>query len=160
MEGCLKAAAAELINSGDPYLQRARDLAGQLKLDFDILTALMGKRISVGEIVVHSLKWQNLAAINSTMSTLLGVDFFPALRTAKDRLVSHDDREPKIIVKDLDQVLSTLTETIRVRQILCHEVATFLQLKRDDAILMLDCGWQFVHATSWLDRKPSIRMRL
>jgi uncharacterized protein YecT (DUF1311 family) len=150
MEGCLKAAAAQLINHGDPYLQRARDLSGQIKLDFDILTALLGQRITVGEMVVHSLKWQSLATINATMSKLLDGEFFQGLRTAKDRRHMDKRKEPTVIVKDLDRMLSKLAETIRIRQILCHEMASFFELAREEALEMLDCGWQFTHATSWL----------
>jgi uncharacterized protein YecT (DUF1311 family) len=150
MEGCLKAAAAQLINHGDPYLQRARSLSGQIKLDFDLLTSLLGQRITVGEMVVHSLKWQSLATINATMSTLLDGDFFPSLRTARDRWHMDEFEKPMVIVKDLDRVLSKLAETIRIRQILCHEVASFFELQREQALEMLECGWQFTHATSWL----------
>ena len=38
IEGCLKASAAQLLNSGSPYLDRARKLFGSIKLDFEILT--------------------------------------------------------------------------------------------------------------------------
>ena len=55
-----------------------------------------------------------------------------------------------MIIKDLNHVLSVLKEAIRVRHILCHEVAAFLGLKRDEALSMLECGYQFTHAVSWL----------
>lgn len=71
MEGCLKAATAELVNHGEPYRTSVRRLMQQVKIDFDVLKALLEDSVTIGAIVAHAFGWHDLTEINSRMTTIL-----------------------------------------------------------------------------------------
>jgi hypothetical protein len=72
VDGCLKAATAELVNHGEPYRSNVRRLMQQVKIDFDILKALLEDSVTIGDIVAHAFGWHDLTEINSRMTTILG----------------------------------------------------------------------------------------
>jgi|SRR5579871_86335 len=151
IEGSLKAAAALLIDHGDPYRANAKKLFRQIKIDFDLLSALLDKRVTVGDVVVHSIGWHDIDEIHSRMSTLLGTDFFDALGRAEDRFEIEGGRAPKRpIIDSIPTVLSDIAAAIDLRHKLCHEVSTTTTVPEDVAERFLKSGIQFVHATQWL----------
>jgi len=151
VEGCLKSATASLINHGEPYLANAQRLFQQVKIDFDVLRAVLDESVSLGDIVAHSLTWHDLTEINARMSALLGFDFFEKLATVKDRWAVEINRRPnEPIIVSLKEVLAGLSDAMRTRHILCHEVASFEEISQDDAKRFARAGKQFAGATSWL----------
>jgi uncharacterized protein YecT (DUF1311 family) len=151
MEGCLKAAAAGLINHGEPYRSNVRRLMQQVKIDFDVLKALLEDSVTIGKIVSHTFGWHDLAEINSRMTTILGFDFFKALRTTTDRFeVERKGAPNRPIIDTLDTVLSDLNDAITIRHALSHEVAQFEHVSEQDAARFLKSGEQFTNAVSWL----------
>jgi uncharacterized protein YecT (DUF1311 family) len=150
-EGCLKAATAELINHGEPYRSNVRRLMQQVKIDFDVLKALLEDSVTIGNIVSHAFGWHDLAEINSRMTTILGFDFFSGLRTATDRFsVEREGAPNKPIIDSLDMVLADLNDAITTRHALSHEVAQFHHVSEQDAVRFLKSGEQFTNAVSWL----------
>jgi uncharacterized protein YecT (DUF1311 family) len=150
-EGCLKAATAELINHGEPYRSNTRRLMQQVKIDFDVLKALLEDSVTIGNIVSHAFGWHDLAEINSRMTTILGFEFFAALRTTTDRFEVERKGAPNApIIDSLDRVLSDLSDAITVRHALTHEVAQFHHVSEQDAARFLKAGEQFTNAVSWL----------
>jgi uncharacterized protein YecT (DUF1311 family) len=151
IEGCLKAATAELINHGDPYLGNARRLIQQVKIDFDVLRAVLDDRVSLGEIVGHSLGWHDMAEINARLSAILGADFFGKLQTVEDRWEVEVKKKPKVpIIDSLNKVLADIDDALKVRHALCHEIRTFHRVSNEDAQRFLESGRQFTAAAAWL----------
>jgi uncharacterized protein YecT (DUF1311 family) len=150
-EGCLKAATAELINHGEPYRSNVRRLIQQVKIDFDVLKALLEDSVTIGNIVSHAFGWQDLSEINSRMTTILGFDFFSALQAATDRFeVERKGAPNKPIIGSLSEVLSDLSDAITIRHALTHEVAQLQRVSEQDAARFLKAGEQFTNAVSWL----------
>lgn len=151
IEGCLKAATAELINRGDPYLGNARKLFQQVKIDFDVLRVILDDRVALGEIVAYSLGWHDMAEINARMTDILGFDFFGRLRTTEDRWAIEINQGPKKpIIDSLDKVLADIDDCLRVRHVLCHESRTLQSVPDEDAKRFLKSGRMFTVATAWL----------
>lgn len=151
MEGCLKAGAAGLINHGEPYRSNVRRLMQQVKLDFDVLKALLEDTVTIGDIVAHAFGWHDIAEINSRMTTILGFEFFNALQNAVDRFEVERKGVPnKPIIESLDTVLADLNDAMEIRHVLSHEVATFQHVSEQDAARFLRSGEQFTNAVSWL----------
>ena len=73
-----------LIDSGDAqYINNLRDET-PLKISRDILVAVHGEHVTIGELVAHSVRLNNLEAINRIMSQLLRTDFFGLVKDARD----------------------------------------------------------------------------
>ena len=151
VEGCLKAATAELVNHGEPYRSNLRRLTQQVKIDFDVLKAVLEDSVTLGDIVAHAFSWHDFAAINSRMTTILGLDFFNGLKNTLNRFdVERRDAPKKPIIESLDKVLADLSDAMSVRHALCHEVATFERVSEQDAARFIKSGKEFTSAVSWL----------
>jgi uncharacterized protein YecT (DUF1311 family) len=140
-----------VIDHGDPFRANAKRLFRQIKIDFDLLSALLDKRVTVGDVVVNSVGWHDLDEIQSRMSTLLGSDFFDNLGKAEDRFEIEGGRAPKkSIIDSLPTVLADIADAMSLRHKLCHDVAFGTQVTAEDAERFLKSGIQFTHATQWL----------
>ena len=82
IEAYFRAAIRQLIDSGDPFLKRAASF-DRIPFDFRIVTAIHGRTISLGGLVAHLLPLSSKKDINSSMSTLLGIDFLEAIREVR-----------------------------------------------------------------------------
>lgn len=151
IEGCLKAATAELINYGDPYLGNARKLFHQVKIDFDVLRALLDDRISLGEIIAHALGWHDMAEINARMTAILSFDFFEKLKEIEDRWEIEINQKPKKpVIPSLSKVLADIDDALKFRHALCHETRPLRPVSAEDAARFLESGRMFTSATAWL----------
>lgn len=152
MEGGLKTALAALVNQGDPFLSRAREIAhNRLPLNFDMLAAVVTDRVSFGELVSHALTWHDLEKINAIFSTILGGrSFFESLGAARDRWQEHATGASAPIITDFDSVKARLTDAIQLRNAICHEVAAFKVIDLAQARAILEAGRQFLRASAWV----------
>jgi uncharacterized protein YecT (DUF1311 family) len=151
IEGCLKAATAELINHGDPYLGNARKLFQQVKIDFDVLRAVLDDRVSLGEIIAHSLGWHDMAEINARMTAILSFDFFEKLKETEDRWEIEINQKPKKpVIASLSKVLADIDDALKFRHALCHETRLFQPVSAEDAERFLESGRMFTSAAAWL----------
>lgn len=124
IESYFRTTIKEIIDSGDPYLNTAGRLAEKLRFDYDIVKAFQGKKISLGEFISHLVSINNLSNIDSTMSTLLGVDYLEKVSTVHDRW-AHEihAEEKKPIISDKDYCFKFVSRTFELRHIFCHEMA-------------------------------------
>ena len=73
MEGYFRLAMKELIDGGEQFLSRSETLFKRdLKVDFLMLKEVHGKSLTLGELIAHLTRCNNLSDINSNISTLLG----------------------------------------------------------------------------------------
>jgi hypothetical protein len=151
IEGGMKSGLATLVDRGEPYRSRAREIVHrQVQIDFDVLAAVMTDRVRLGELVAHTLSYHDLAKIDSAFSGLLGQSFFEAVRTARNRWPESVDGATAPIITDLDSVLGRIAEAIRLRNSLCHEIAAFVEIDPTDARALLDAGREFLEASAWV----------
>lgn len=107
--------AARLINAGEPYLTRATSLTKDLRFDYDIVRAMHGKTISLGDLIAHNIKLNQFGQVLNTFDALLGTSFYDAIGRA-----TGEETEP--IINDPQVVRKQLTELFVTRHVLVHEL--------------------------------------
>lgn len=124
IEGYVRLAVKDLIDSGEPYFGNAEKLA-PAKLDFATLRAIHGKAITVGELIAHSISVSRLEHIDGVFSSLLGRSFLQGLRTVSDRW-AHEVRGESLtpILADPEWVFGKVERAFELRHIICHEIAS------------------------------------
>lgn len=142
MEGYFKLAIAELIDSSDTFLTNASTLFGnKSKTDFETVKALAGKKLSVGELLAHTVSYSSLENINSALSAVIGAKFLTALKETHDRWDHEVNQKPMIpIIKDPDSVYANVNNIFLMRHIVCHELASDYQFDFDEiGLCFKDC---------------------
>lgn len=142
MEGYFKLAIAELIDSSDIYLSNASPLFGnKSKTDFETIKALAGKKLSIGELVAHTISYSSLENIDSALSTVTGAKFLTELKTTHDRWAHEINKEPITpIIKDSNSVYESVKNIFLMRHIVCHELASDYQFNFDQiGLCFKDC---------------------
>jgi uncharacterized protein YecT (DUF1311 family) len=130
IEAFFRLAVTELVDSGEPFMNRARSLAARHKFDFEVVKALHGKRVTIGELIAHGMSANRLDDISAQMSELLGVDFLKSLASVYDRWSVEIEGAPKKpMIKDPDFVYAGVARTFELRHIFCHEFATTQDLE-------------------------------
>ena len=124
IEGYARAAIAELVDAGDPYLANSGKLE-LMKIDFSILRAIHGKTVSVGELVAHSVSLSRLGDVDAHLSTITGENFLKKLSRVCDRWLSVTSGEPeRPMLDDPSKVFAGVARTFELRHIICHETAS------------------------------------
>lgn len=114
-----------LVDHGPPFIERAETLSKKVNLKFDyaISRAIVGKRVSLGELLAHSLSTNRFEQIVDVFSTLLNVKLFDALKNVHDRARVELYGEPKVpIIQDMNQMCADLDRLFEVRHIATHEL--------------------------------------
>ena len=133
VEAYLRMAIQDLIDAGEPFLSNAERAAATLKLDFEVLRAVHGKAITVGELIAHSVSLSRLDHIDSTLSGLLGTGFLAGLRITTNRWANEVMGRPSApILADPDAVFADVARTFELRHIICHEIASAYPIKSDE----------------------------
>ncbi|MFI5201471.1 MAG: hypothetical protein ACHQNE_03710 [Candidatus Kapaibacterium sp.] len=107
--------AADLVDNSDAFLENAvREL--EIKIDATIMRAIKGDEVSVGDLVGHTLKLNDLNDINGALSKIIGQDFFELL---KQRI------ESKTRTKNIEwsSLYVTLRRLFELRHIAAHELS-------------------------------------
>ena len=118
-EGYFRLVYAQLIDSDPTILERCQQFK-DWKIDIRALTAIHGKKTTVGELIAHQLRHSGLDDINHNMSTLLGRDFIGQLK--RQQLIPT---RPDFTVDSFSgTLLSSFRKVFEKRHIYCHEIAT------------------------------------
>ena len=136
MESFFRTAIKDLIDHGSPYFENAAKFSASrdIRFDLDIIQAIQGRRVTVGEFVSHFLPLSQLDDVNSTMSAVLGCDFLDSLKPFLSFLsgVGGLDFYPRFSAESAHQLnseqLQKIAETysgvkraFELRHIFCHE---------------------------------------
>lgn len=106
-----------LIDSGDGrFLNNIRLDDLPIRLTHDLAVALVGKRITVGELVAHSVGFSNFEKTAGFMTKLLGTNFIGLLETTRE--VDHPDVP---VLEHFSRVIADVTRALELRHIICHE---------------------------------------
>ena len=112
-----------LVDSGDQrYVNNLRLDDLQIKINHDLAAALNRRRVTIGELVAHSVGLSNLDAINKSMSTLLEADFIELVKEARDphSRREHGENAPTII-RSAGDTIANVRRAFELRHIICHE---------------------------------------
>ncbi|HXT68543.1 MAG TPA: lysozyme inhibitor LprI family protein [Vicinamibacterales bacterium] len=148
IEGFFRSAIRTLIDAGDPFLSNARTLAQikDLRIDFELLRAVHGRQISVGDLIGHVVSFNDLAQLNAVMSTVIGRDFLELVTTARKRQPNDSPQEP--IIPDPVVIFRDVAETFRLRHIYAHELVSFEPTERGEVDRLLESSVGFLQASA------------
>lgn len=106
-----------IIDSGDErFLNNIRLDDLPIRLSHDVAVALIGKRLTVGELVAHSVGFSSFEQVAGFMTRLLATDFVRLV--AETREAGHPE---KPVLEDPAQVIADVKRALELRHIICHE---------------------------------------
>ena len=145
LEAFFRLAIKQLIDAGEPYLTNSQYLLGKKRIDFDVLKALHGQSITIGDIAAHLISVNNLNQISEVMSELLGHDFLKEVSQTHDRCNVEVFKHPKrAIISDSNITFRFVARTFELRHIFCHEFANKYELDTSEV------EWCFEHSCKFL----------
>jgi uncharacterized protein YecT (DUF1311 family) len=111
----------EIVDYGPPYLDMAEKLAKGARIDFVFASKLQGQKLSIGDLVAHSISVSSPTNIIAAFEGLIP-DFTASLKLSHPRWSEEVDTWPQSpTIQDFDRTLSALTKLFEVRHILTHE---------------------------------------
>lgn len=125
METYFRLAIKQLIDSGEPYLTNSQSIMPKTNVGFDVLKALHGQSITIGDVISHSVSISNLTYLASHMSKLMGFEFLKEVSQIQDRWAIEVLKQPKRpILPDAYNTFRYVARTFELRHIFCHETAS------------------------------------
>ena len=125
IEGFFRSAVKECIDAGGHFADNARHLrqVRDFRANFDILDAVHGQRISIGDLFAHLVSINGLEQIDAIRSTITGTKFLEQLTNVHSRWDVEIKGEPQDpIITEPDVVLRHVKEMFRLRHIYAHEL--------------------------------------
>jgi uncharacterized protein YecT (DUF1311 family) len=137
-----------LIDAGEPYLERAAKLLGgtTAKLDFSVVRALAGKQITVGELISHTVSTNSLPGVAVTLNTLIDSDIFNKIDGLPDRWAVEINSDHSPIIPDVKVMRNHLAKLFATRHILVHEIAADKPYQLTDIGDFISASQQFISA--------------
>lgn len=135
IEGYFRMAIKELVDSGEPFLSNAEKYVSKtgIKLDFTILKAVHGKKITAGDFVSHMVSLSRLESIDDVMTAIIGDKFLDNLRLVGDRFSYEVMKIPfASILQNPDVTFSDVQKNFEFRHIICHELASKYDISLQD----------------------------
>lgn len=122
----------ELINVGDPYLERAGDLVkGTLKIDFALARSLVGQHVTLGDLVAHDIALNSIGDFDRIFTTLLGASVFERMTGVVDRWEVEVLKQPaNPILADPAGARVLLKNLFETRHIHVHELPENPEIER------------------------------
>jgi len=148
VESYFRQSIQQLIDVGDPFAAQAAGLAGQVKIDYEMLKAIGGRATTIGELIGHSVKLSRFDQLNSCVSTVIGQSFTRFLESAPDRWeVEINNRKDARILNNAQQVFSSVGALFEARHIICHESAAAFSLDVARTKELMDGCFEFLLAS-------------
>lgn len=138
---------AELIDSGEPYISRARDIVKNLKFDFEITRSLVDKRVSFGELASHVMSFNSISDIDFVLSVLTDTPFDKLLESVTKRWNVEILGEPADpIVSDVPALRASIQRIFEVRHVLVHEMPELEPFSKYEIEKFIESGLNFTEA--------------
>lgn len=153
LESSCRMLIAKLIDHGEPYVSRSKELMDKQKIDFEIMKHLYGKKITMGEFIAHSVSINQIESIDRIFTTLLDKKLLQVLPFHINRWsVEVEKKDPKPMIQNSVEMYKCIKEIFEIRHILAHESATNIELenpKIEQAIVLfgefLEALNDFIH---------------
>lgn len=134
IEGYFRLVYRDLIDHGPPYRDNAAQLK-DLRIGIEHAVAMHAGKFTLGEFVAHLLPIKGWEDITSTMSTLLGFDYFDALKALKTNFFDTDPSKPAQSLEDMrisGGIVRGMDFLFSHRHVFAHELAPKVRLKLKD----------------------------
>ncbi len=148
MESYFRLVVKQLVDSGEPYLSNARELMQSSNLKFDVIKALHGKSLTIGDIISHSISISRLEHISSIMDTILSRKFLGDVATIHDRWeveIKHKEAIP--ILSEPEETYRYVSKAFELRHIFCHELSTVYEVESNEINLSFEHSVKFLNAS-------------
>jgi hypothetical protein len=149
LESYFRATIARLVDSGDPFRGRARDLR-ELKLDITMLLAMEGERVTLGELVAHSLSLNGPEELGTAFKMVSGEDLWPKLGPNREAATGQPHLFPRTDEEARAYYFGGLRELYRIRHIVCHEQRSNAEVSAADAAAFCDIALEFLLILEYL----------
>jgi len=150
IEVIVRESIRELVDQGSPFLTRAKGILGSTKFDFLFAQNLHGQKLSVGDIVAHSVSVNRIDSIISIFETL-APNFVGDLKKSHPRWTEDVQSWPlPPIIRDYSAMMDTLTIMFAARHILTHEIPHEKPYDINSIDSFLINTQEFIAATDWL----------
>jgi hypothetical protein len=151
IESYFRLAIKEIIDSGEPYLSNSQEIVSKMNTGFEVLKALHGQSITIGDIISHSIPISSLSHLDSHMTKLLGFDFLQKMSQIHDRWtveVLGKSKQPILI--DAKITLRYVQRTFELRHIFCHETASKYEFEVEEIEKCFEHSANFLKAAGEL----------
>lgn len=160
IEVSARAAIKRLVDSGNPYLERAESFKDNIKFDFSLTRSLSSGEITFGDLISHSLPVSRVDHISSHFEVLFKGDrpnFKDVLSQVRvyaepddDELFGEVERgttqsKAPLLIDDVDAVLKDIGLIFETRHLVAHE-ANFKAVSFDEFSRFLSSARLFVDA--------------
>jgi hypothetical protein len=115
-----------------------------IKLTHDVAVALVGKRLTIGELVAHTVAFSNFGQVTGFMTKLLATDFVRLVETARDA----DDQDLPVL-KDPARVISDVKRALELRHVICHEGQKMHSIPNSEIKQLCDSCYMFVRGCQY-----------
>lgn len=132
-EAFFRSVIKEFVDFGEPYSLNVAKFSQSknIKIDFDMISAIQAKTLTVGELVAHLLPFNNLEDILSNVSIILDKPFVTELKNYNKLSPYGDTNEFNENTKNrLEDIFKSVQKTYELRHIFCHEFATNVDIDR------------------------------
>lgn len=140
----------EIVDCGPPYLDRAEKLAKGARIDFVFASNLQGQKLSIGDLVAHSVSVSSPTNIIAAFEGLIP-DFTASLKLSHPRWSEEVDTWPQPpIIQDFDLTLAALAKLFEVRHILTHEFPRERPYEPNEIDGFLAATRELLNAIDWV----------
>ncbi|MGX5858278.1 hypothetical protein ACWKW6_31770 [Dyadobacter jiangsuensis] len=140
----------DLVDHGEPYSTNIFKVIEIGKFDANLLKALHGQKITIGEFTSHLISINRIDEIIGLMDRLMGIKFKDELSKTTDRWEVQVKRKRAVpIIEDINANIKTLEQLIADRHTIVHEI-TDLSISPTIALDYLSAAYSFLHATNEL----------
>lgn len=125
----------ELIDNNQQCFENIKNLnqANNTKIDFNIVNAFQSKTISVGDLISHILSYNSFNNIVSNINSLTGKDLISEIKIFQRRYKHESFNEViETFKNNSDELIKSVKEVYRLRNIFCHEYGNFIQINVTD----------------------------
>lgn len=134
---------AVLIDHNSNYRDRAADLVvKQIKFDYRLVSAVVDRDISLGELIADQVPVSSLGDIGGPFSKILDTDFWLLIAAA----TADNDETHTPIVRDLDAIKERLARLFNLRHIVVHECTDITPFSVAEAAEYIDSTDTFLFA--------------
>lgn len=150
IEVCMREAIRELVDAGPPYLGRAEALSKGARMDFAMLSSLQGRKLSVGDLVAHTVSMNEPGRMVAYMETLIP-GFVEKLKASHERWIEDEAEWPLApIISDYDEMFIQLSRVFTLRHILTHELPRDPVFDPAEISRFVAASVEFVSAIDWV----------
>lgn len=143
-------AIRELIEEGSPYLEKAEALSKGARLDFALLAGLQGRKVSIGDLIAHTVSINEPGRIVAYLSALIP-DFVQRLKVSHPRWIEEREEWPlDPIISDYDLMMANLSSLFTVRHIVTHELPSEPAFQTSQIDGFLRAAGEFIEAADWV----------